>query len=58
MKVVDPEQRVSYVTPTSTEGLYGGQWVCNKAHSVSFVLTVVIPWIFCCVIKDNVNKKE
>ncbi|XP_050971191.1 death domain-containing protein 1 isoform X2 [Labeo rohita] len=25
VKVVDPEQRVSYVTPTSTEGFYGGQ---------------------------------
>ncbi|XP_067257252.1 death domain-containing protein 1 [Chanodichthys erythropterus] len=25
LKVVDPEQRVSYVTPTSTEGFYGGQ---------------------------------
>ncbi|CAM4528291.1 unnamed protein product [Leuciscus chuanchicus] len=25
VKVVDPEQRVSYITPTSTEGFYGGQ---------------------------------
>ncbi|XP_043100576.1 death domain-containing protein 1 [Puntigrus tetrazona] len=25
VKVVDPGQRVSYVTPTSTEGFYGGQ---------------------------------
>lgn len=31
VKVLDVEQRVSYVTPTSIEGFYGGQRVCNKS---------------------------
>lgn len=30
VKVVDLEQRVSYVTPTSTDCVYGGQRVCNE----------------------------
>lgn len=33
VKVVDQQQRISYVTPTATEGTYGGHRVYdNKIH--------------------------
>lgn len=33
VKVVDQEQRISYVTPAATEGIYGGCRVCeSKLH--------------------------
>lgn len=33
VKVVDQEQRISYVTPTATEGIYEGHKVCDsKLH--------------------------
>lgn len=47
MKVVDPEQRVSYVTPTSTEGFYGGQRVCIKAHAVLIYILFSVIYLCC-----------
>lgn len=45
VKVVDPGQRVSYVTPVSTEGFFEGQRVCNKSfnflHNAYFLLLLL-----------------
>lgn len=46
VKVVDQEQRIGYVTPAATEGIYGGCRVCdsnlhcllNYYHAISIVL--------------------